>query len=205
MCLPRSLSAGGAGGLCRKNGKLVSRLTQIVVASRGGYSSSTRYLVSRSRRLYLLLTITAHATEYPYPCGALQTKPQVIEKKGRNGQPLYSLDRPLTDEGLSDLIDRTVDRLLEVDSPSLETMKMQVAFDSSYITEEEDLVNYYQRRNTRLRETQRSIATMRPKDGADFDALTALHRQVGFVRWLYHGNSQCIWFVEGSGARDVLV
>lgn len=106
------------------------------------------------------------------------TRPQVIEKPGMDGRPLYSLDNPLTQEGVSDLIDRTVDRLLEVDSPSLETMKMQVAFDSSYIAEEEDLVHYYQRRTTRLREMQRAIATMRPKDGTDFDALTALHRQV---------------------------
>lgn len=79
---------------------------------------------------------------------------------------------------MSDLIDRSVDRLLEVDSPSLETMKMQVAFDSSYIAEEEELAVSQQRRNVRLREMQRTIATMRPKDGTDFDALTALHRQV---------------------------
>lgn len=79
---------------------------------------------------------------------------------------------------MSDLIDRSVDRLLEVDSPSLETMKMQVAFDSSYIAEEEDLTVSHQRRNERLRGMQRTIATMRPKDGTDFDALTALHRQV---------------------------
>lgn len=103
---------------------------------------------------------------------------QVIEKPGQSGQPLYSLDQPLTPEALNDLVDRSVDRLLEIDSPSLETIKMQVAFDSSYITEEEDLITFYQRRSTRLREMQRTIATMRPKDGADFDALTALHRQV---------------------------
>lgn len=84
----------------------------------------------------------------------------------------------MTQEGVNDLIDRSVDRLLEVNSPSLETMKMQVAVDSSYIAEEEDLVNTSQRRNARLKEMQRAIATMRPKDGADFDALTALHRQV---------------------------
>lgn len=102
----------------------------------------------------------------------------MIEKPGPDGHPLYSLDHPLTQKSVSDLLEHTVDRLLEADSPSLETMKMQVAFDSSYITEEEDFVNYYQRRNARLREMQRTIATMRPKDGADFDALTALHRQV---------------------------
>lgn len=107
---------------------------------------------------------------------------QVIQKPGFNGQNLFSLDSPLTQEGVSDLVDRSVDRLLEVDSPSLETMKMQVAVDSSYITEEDDLIKSYQRRNTRLREMQRAIATMRPKDGADFDALTALHRQVNCVR-----------------------
>ncbi|CAN0602782.1 unnamed protein product, partial [Ectocarpus sp. 12 AP-2014] len=88
-----------------------------------------------------------------------------------NGQALFSLNSPLTQEGLSDLIDRSVDRLLEVDSPSLETMKMQVAVDSSYISEEEGLMNSHQRRAARLREMQRTIATMRPKDGADFDAL----------------------------------
>lgn len=103
---------------------------------------------------------------------------QVIQKPGLNGQALFGLDSPLTQEGVSDLLDRSVDRLLEVDSPSLETMKMQVAVDSSYIAEDEDLANSYQRRNARLREMQRTIAAMRPKDGADFDALTALHRQV---------------------------
>lgn len=103
----------------------------------------------------------------------------MIQKPGLNGQALFSLDSPLTQEGVSDILDRSVDRLLEVDSPSLETMKMQVAVDSSYIAEEEDLINSYQRRNARLREMQRTIAAMRPKDGADFDALTALHRQVG--------------------------
>lgn len=104
---------------------------------------------------------------------------QVIQKPGQDGQAIFSLDSPLTQEGVGDLLDRSVDRLLEVDSPSLETMKMQVAVDSSYIAEDEDLMNFYQRRNSRLREMQRTIATMRPKDGADFDALTALHRQVG--------------------------
>lgn len=79
---------------------------------------------------------------------------------------------------MDDLIAETVDRLLEVDSPSLETIKMQVAFDSGYIAEEENLINFYQRRTTRLREIQRTISTMHPRDGADFDALTALHRQV---------------------------
>lgn len=105
-------------------------------------------------------------------------KPRLL---GLDGQELFSLDSPLTQEGVSDLVDRSVDRLLEVDSPSLETMKMQVAVDSSYITEEDDLIKFYQRRNTRLREMQRAIAIMRPKDGADFDALTALHRQVNHV------------------------
>lgn len=108
----------------------------------------------------------------------LERRPQIIERPQEEGNPLYSLDESLTQESIDDLVERTVDRLLEVDSPSLETIKMQVAFDSSYITEEEDLVNFYQRRNVRLRELQRTITTMRPKCGADFDALTALHRQV---------------------------
>lgn len=109
------------------------------------------------------------------------TRIQVIENPGLNGQPMYNLDHPLTQEGVDDLIDRSVDRLLEVNSPSLETIKMQVAFDTSYITEEENLISFYQRRSTRLREMQRVISTMKPKGGADFDALTALHRQVRYV------------------------
>ncbi|CAM9199753.1 unnamed protein product, partial [Discosporangium mesarthrocarpum] len=109
----------------------------------------------------------------------------VIEKSTVDGQPLFSLDKPLTQEAVNDLIDRSVDRLLETDSPSLETLKMQVAFDSSYITEEEDLESYYMRRNTRLREMQRTIVMMKARDGADFDALTALHRQI-FAYLLRH-------------------
>ncbi|CAN0418586.1 unnamed protein product, partial [Ascophyllum nodosum] len=89
----------------------------------------------------------------------------------------------------TDIVDRTIERLLEVDSPSLETIKMQTAFNSSYITAESALVNYYERRNTRLKEIQRKIASMRPKDSADFDALTALHRQM-FAFLLRHASDE---------------
>ncbi len=129
---------------------------------------------------------------------------QVIQKPGQDGQALLTLHSPLTQEGVSDLLDRSVDRLLEVDSPSLETMKMQVAVDSSYIAEEEDLINFYQRRSSRLRDMQRTIATMRPKDGADFDALTALHRQVRAPSIFSRGNADRVYlqFLPRSTPRS---
>eukprot|EP00953_Heterococcus_sp_UTEX-ZZ885_P023177 12759-Heterococcus_DN1.PRE.1 len=92
--------------------------------------------------------------------------------------PLFTLDAPLTADGINTLIDRSVDRLLEIDSPSLETMRMQVAFDMSYLQEEKELERRAARRISRLKEMQRAIVTLRPHDSSDFETLTALHRQI---------------------------
>lgn len=103
---------------------------------------------------------------------------QVIEKPGLSGEPICRLDHEVTEVGVENLISRSVERLLEIDSPSLETIKMQVAFDSSYVEEEESLAFYYQRRHSRQKELQKAIVALRPKDSTDFDALTTVHRQV---------------------------
>lgn len=104
---------------------------------------------------------------------------QIIEDTSRGGESSCRLEKRLTEDGVDDLIARSVERLLEFDSPSLETIKMQVAFDSSYVAEEMELMNHYERRRTHLKGMQRTVAGIRLKGGADFDALTALHRQVG--------------------------
>lgn len=49
----------------------------------------------------------------------------------------FALEKELNDEDVNSVINLSVERLLEKDSPSLETIKMQVAFDSSHVMNEE--------------------------------------------------------------------
>lgn len=160
MCIARSFRIGGACCVCSKGGE-----SSIDV---GEGDAEMSVVVSRNS--------TVRFRADAMLCSTLQ----VVEKPESDGKLIRSLDQALTPEGIQDVVERTVDRLLQVDSASLETIKMQVAFDSSYIAEEESLEAHYQRRDTRMREMQRTIACMKPKpnDVADFDALTALHRQV---------------------------
>lgn len=120
--------------------------------------------------------VTVHIIEYPLIIACFLF--QVIEKPGLSREPMCRLDHEVTEVDVENLISRSVERLLEIDSPSLETIKMQVAFDSSYVEEEESLAFYYQRRHSRLKELQKAIVALRPKDSTDFDALTTIHRQV---------------------------
>ncbi|CAM9800249.1 unnamed protein product, partial [Chrysoparadoxa australica] len=111
----------------------------------------------------------------------------VIDSSASGDDPTFRLSSTLTGDGISALVDRSVEVLLQSDSPSLETMKMQVAFDSSYIKEEDFVTSHYARREARLKEMQRSIISLRPRDAADFDALTALHRKI-FNHLLRHAH-----------------
>mmetsp|Transcript_38761 Transcript_38761/g.51075 ORF Transcript_38761/g.51075 Transcript_38761/m.51075 type:complete len:685 (-) Transcript_38761:228-2282(-) len=101
---------------------------------------------------------------------------QVADEKG--GKPVFSLDRQLVGDDINELINRCIERLLEQDSPSLETVKMQVAFDSSYLQQEEKTTKKKQQRQNHNRELQRGIVMVRPQNANDYDTLTTLYRQI---------------------------
>ena len=57
---------------------------------------------------------------------------QVVEANAES----FALDRKITPELLDQLILQSVEKLLEKDNPALETMKMQVDYDSSFLNED---------------------------------------------------------------------
>jgi len=60
----------------------------------------------------------------------------------------------------------------------LETIKMQVAFDTAYVQNEEKIEKAKTIKDTQLKEMQRAIIEVRPKSGSDFESLSALYRQM---------------------------
>ena len=54
-----------------------------------------------------------------------------------NDPLMFSPEKELSSEGVDTLIRMSIARLCEKDAPALETIKMQVAFDSSHVMNEE--------------------------------------------------------------------
>ncbi|CAM9608786.1 unnamed protein product, partial [Heterosigma akashiwo] len=107
----------------------------------------------------------------------------IIEKSDQDGdvadgRPAFSLDKKLSGDDINELINRCIERLMEQDSPSLETIKMQVSFDSSYLQEDEKISKKKQTRKNQNRELERGIVVVRPQNANDYDTLTSLYRQI---------------------------
>ncbi|KAG5182608.1 hypothetical protein JKP88DRAFT_257717 [Tribonema minus] len=134
----------------------------------------------------------ARGIAVPEVLAALVARTVIETANGAHSMPLFSLDAPLSSEGINKLIDVSVARLLADDSPPMETLRMQVAFDTTYVREEKELEVKASRRAARLKELQRAIVQLKPRDGADFEALTTMHRQI-FTYLLKHAH-------EGSEA-----
>jgi len=90
----------------------------------------------------------------------------------------FRLDREMTREDSSQLVEKCAKRLVEKDSPSLEMIKMQVAFDTAYIANEDEIESGKATKQKSLRDFQKQIVDVRPRNGNDFESLTALYRQI---------------------------
>ncbi|KAJ1621444.1 hypothetical protein T492DRAFT_601498 [Pavlovales sp. CCMP2436] len=91
---------------------------------------------------------------------------------------LFPLDKELNESDVQDLVRMAVERLLTVDSASLETIKMQVAFDTAKLDEAEALDAMRAAREQRERMLLQDIIEARLKGGNDVEALTALYRRI---------------------------
>eukprot|EP00618_Florenciella_parvula_P018407 CAMPEP_0119541528 /NCGR_PEP_ID=MMETSP1344-20130328/53009_1 /TAXON_ID=236787 /ORGANISM="Florenciella parvula, Strain CCMP2471" /LENGTH=408 /DNA_ID=CAMNT_0007585517 /DNA_START=142 /DNA_END=1365 /DNA_ORIENTATION=- len=105
----------------------------------------------------------------------------------------FSLDSSLSNSDVNKLIDYSIQRLMERDNPSLETIKMQVGFDTCYVRLEEDLQAGRRNREMAQREQQRAILAVRPRGGSDFETLTTLYRQIFAYLLSYY---------DGPGEKD---
>jgi hypothetical protein len=100
----------------------------------------------------------------------------------------FRMDKDMTDADIRDLVRMCVQRILQKDSPSLETIKMQVGFDTAYVQNEERLEKARTTKENQLKEMKRAICEVKPKSGSDFESLTALYRQI-FTYLLKHADA----------------
>ena len=90
----------------------------------------------------------------------------------------FPLDKELNEGDVQELIRLSTERLVETDSPSLETVKMQVSFDSARMLESEKLDRARLARDTRETSFIREVADTKLKPGNDVEALTSLYRKI---------------------------
>lgn len=91
---------------------------------------------------------------------------------------LFPLDKELNESDVQDLVRMAVDRLLMVDSASLETIKMQVAFDTAKLDEVDALEATHTSREGKESVLLADITGMELKGTNDVEALTALYRRI---------------------------
>lgn len=98
----------------------------------------------------------------------------VVEKNSSR----FSLDAPLTPDSTREVILTSIERLLQRDDPSLETMKMQVDYDKTFIDEEMKAQHAVRSRNKLISAHKMAIIDFEMAEGGDFESLTTLYRQI---------------------------
>ena len=90
----------------------------------------------------------------------------------------FRLDKPLTDGAVDELVRLSTDFLQQKDSPSLETVCMQVAFDSSYFRNHTELETAASNKRQRLQDIEAEVCSASPASANDFNAMTQVYHQV---------------------------
>eukprot|EP00741_Cyanophora_paradoxa_P012517 tig00020610_g12095.t1 len=90
----------------------------------------------------------------------------------------FHLDRPLSEDDMSELVVMCVNRLKDVDSPSLASVKLQVEFDAQYSAELGRVEREKTMREKKINAMLSDIASIKAKNDNDFDALTSIYRKV---------------------------
>jgi hypothetical protein len=90
----------------------------------------------------------------------------------------FALDRKATPEQTEEVIMMSIERLMEQDSPSLEMIKMQVDYDSTYLLEENEVQAKTKARLRMIGTHKTGILEVEMEDSSDYEALTTLYRKI---------------------------
>mmetsp|Transcript_16187 Transcript_16187/g.19158 ORF Transcript_16187/g.19158 Transcript_16187/m.19158 type:complete len:854 (+) Transcript_16187:26-2587(+) len=116
----------------------------------------------------------------------------------------YNPNVELMDEHINSLVSDSIKKLNETNNPSLETVKMQVAFDCCYVELEEDLHKRIKTRQDQARDMQKAIVGVLPKSGSDFDALTGLYRMIfAYVMAHFDGDRDLVAKNKGNTSPGI--
>lgn len=90
----------------------------------------------------------------------------------------FALDQRLTSSAKDEVVIQSIEKLLEKDSPQLETMKMQVDFDSTFWNEDNEFQKVIKLRNKILSTHKIGIIELEMANASDFETLTLLYRKI---------------------------
>ena len=90
----------------------------------------------------------------------------------------FALDKPVTPERREQIVLESIEKLLERDNPSLETLKMQVEYDSSFLKEDIEAQRVLRLRNKMIATHKMGITDVEMEDANDFESLTILYRKI---------------------------
>lgn len=90
----------------------------------------------------------------------------------------FSLDLSVSPSTVQEVVIRSIDKLLERDNPSLETIKMQVEYDASFLRDETEAQKALRVRNKMIASHKMAIVEVEMEDASDFEALTTLYRKI---------------------------
>jgi hypothetical protein len=98
----------------------------------------------------------------------------IVEKN----DTVFALDKRMSPEKSEEIILMSIERLLERDSPALECMKMQVEYDSTFLSNDMEASKTIRIRNKMVSSHKVAIAEVEMEDSNDFEALTLLYRKI---------------------------
>jgi len=90
----------------------------------------------------------------------------------------FTPDKPLDEEDVKALIDICVDRLKQQDSPDLETVRLQVAYDTAYFTECNNIDKASTGKAKQCDDILSDIVKLQTRGDSDFEGLTELYRRI---------------------------
>eukprot|EP00656_Telonema_subtile_P007521 TRINITY_DN13528_c0_g1_i2.p1 TRINITY_DN13528_c0_g1~~TRINITY_DN13528_c0_g1_i2.p1 ORF type:complete len:444 (-),score=119.86 TRINITY_DN13528_c0_g1_i2:113-1444(-) len=90
----------------------------------------------------------------------------------------FTPDKPLNAEDIEALIEICVERLGQADSPDLETVRLQVAYDTQYFTECNNIEKANLARENQCDDILTDIVNLKTRGDSDFEGLTELYRRI---------------------------
>jgi len=126
----------------------------------------------------------AKAVECSDTLAAFMARAVILDRPER-----FTPDKPLNDDDIKALIDICVTRLGEQDSPALETVRMQVAYDSTYFQQGEEIGKTQAAQDRHLEDIMNEIVSLKTRGDSDFEGLTELYRRI-FIYLVVHSGME---------------
>lgn len=116
----------------------------------------------------------------------------------------FTPDKPLNEEDIKALIEICVERLGQTDSPDLQTVRLQVAYDTQYFTECSNVEKANLARQKQSEDILSDIVKLRTRGDSDFEGLTELYRRIFMFLAEFGASSSGQGFEDRTVEREIV-